>query len=298
MKKHFIEYFSLLIVLLFCCQTSGQEGLEISLRADYEQEKKVWHNEPVIFMVSLANKVSQSDQLWNISANRRIRQIDDLLKQGKIKPEDAAKEKQELEKGKRSSEPITIGSASSPWTTQLKWIARNRQNNATINLPVKPMTNPAVNAAAVISESANAVACFGISPDDMMTVAAGEYEVSVTVNEVSDKIILVIQSQAVNERSMDETQWLKWGRFYWYAGDSKRTMSYAEMIIKANASSADGYSLKGDAQVMAESYLPALESYSQAVKLYYKQYGSSAEPPEYLYSMIGMVKEKLGDVKQ
>jgi tetratricopeptide (TPR) repeat protein len=160
------------------------------------------------------------------------------------------------------------------------------------------MTNPAVNAAAVISESANAVACFGISPDDMMTVAAGEYEVSVTVNEVSDKIILVIQSQAVNERSMDETQWLKWGRFYWYAGDSKRTMSYAEMIIKANASSADGYSLKGDAQVMAESYLPALESYSQAVKLYYKQYGSSAEPPEYLYSMIGMVKEKLGDVKQ
>jgi tetratricopeptide (TPR) repeat protein len=298
MKKHFIKFISLSVAIIFCFNINAQKGLEISLRADYEQEKKALHNEPLIFIVTLTNKSAQSDKLWNISADRRIRQIDELVKQDKLKKEDADKEKQELEKNKRSSPAITIGSATSSWTSQLKWIAKNTQTGQTVILPLQLMSNPACDAVAVLAGGTNILAYYGISPGEMMAVPVGNYEVSVMLNDiVSDRIMLYVQRESINEAIADEAMLLKYGQFYWHAGDSKQTMNYAEKILKKNPLSVDGYSLKGDAQVMENSYLPALESYNAARENYYKQFGSGAEPPEYLLNMIGMVKEKLGEVK-
>lgn len=297
MRKHFIKFICLSVAVIFCFTITAQQGLEISLRADYEQERKVLHNEPAIFIVTLVNKSTQSDNLWNISADRRIRQIDELVKQDKLKKEDADKEKQELEKNKRSSPAIILGTVSSPWSSQLKWIAKNTQTNQTVSLPLKLMSNPACDAVAVLAGGSNILAYYGIAPAEMISVPVGNYEVGVTLNDiVSDKIILQVQRESVNEEAADEAMLLKYGQFYWHAGDSKQAMNYAGKILKKNPLSVDGYSLKGDAQVMENSYLPALESYNAAKKNYYKQFGNGAEPPEYLLNMIGMVKEKLGDV--
>ena len=171
------------------------------------------------------------------------------------------------------------------------------QTNQAIVLPAKLMVNPTATSTAVLDGSKSVTAYFGISPDDMLTLAAGTYTVSVTMNSITDKIIFEIQRETISEPLMSEIMLLKYGQFYWHAGDSKKTMQYAEMILKKNGLSVDGLSLKGDAQLMVGSYLPALETFNEAVKQYYKQNGSGAEPPEYLLSMIGMVKEKLGDMK-
>lgn len=284
-------------VIIFCFKTSAQEGVNIILRVDYELQKKVLHNEPVIFAVSLTNKSAQSDNLWNISADRRLKKIDDLVKEGKMKQEDADKEKQEIEKNKRITASITIGSAASPWTAILKWEVKNQQTNKAIVLPVKLMPNPQAESSALLDAAHSASAYFGIAPEDMAALPAGTYSVSVMINNAVDKVILEVQRETVSATAMREALLLKYGQFYWYAGDSKKTMQYAETILKKNPSSVDGLSLKGDAQVMEGSYLQALESFNEAKKQYYKQNGSSAEPPEYLLTMIGMVKEKLGDVK-
>ena len=87
---------------------------------------------------------------------------------------------------------------------------------------------------------------------------------------------------------------LKLGQYCWHAEDVVKGMSYAEKILKKNPVSLDGLSLKGDLQVLSSSYAPALESYKQALKEYYKQNGTGAEPPEYLLNMIEFVKKELG----
>ena len=179
----------------------------------------------------------------------------------------------------------------------LKWEAKNQQTNQTITLPVKLLTNPAAESSAILDDKNDATAYFGISPEDMLLLSAGIYSISVMLNKESDKVLLEVQKESLSNASMTEIALLKYGQYYWHGGDSKKTIQYAEIILGKNPSSIDGLSLKGDAQVMAGSYLPALETYNEALKQYRKQYGSSAEPPEYLLSMIGMVKEKLGDVK-
>lgn len=297
MEKYLLKVSSLIIPVFLCFKITAQDGLQISLRIEYEQEKTVMHNEPVIFVVTAVNKSVQSDNLWNIAADRRIRQIDELVKQGKMKQEDADKEKQELEKGKRSSPVISIGSSSSPWAAQLKWLVKNMQTKQPATLPVKLMANPAADPIVTLDGSQAATAYFGIAPDEMQNIPAGDYEISTALNGNEDKVLLHIQQQAASQSDWNEAILYKLGLFYWHSGDAKKMIEYAELILNKNPASTDGLSLKGDAQVMNKEYKEALSSYSTALKNYYKQNGAGAEPPEYLLSMIGMVKEKLGEIK-
>jgi len=297
MSRNIINIFAIAVALIIPGAATGQKGLVLTLRADYEQTKTVLHNEPVIFTVSIVNKTAQSDNLWNSAADRRIRQLDELVRQGKMKQEDAGKEKQEIEKSKRSTPAITIGSSASPWTSQLTWTVKNLQSNAVIQLPLKLMTNPAGDAVITLDGSRTVTAYFGISPEEMMNLAAGNYEVGAAIGNNADKALLNVQRESVAAPAMTEAQLYKWGLYYWHAGDAVKTINYADQIFKKNAVSVDGWSLKGDAEVMKGEYKAALESYNEAVKQYYRQQGTGAEPPEYLFSMIGMVKEKLGEVK-
>ncbi|MBI5372583.1 MAG: hypothetical protein HZA79_11235 [Sphingobacteriales bacterium] len=287
----------ILFLLVICSGGSSlcaQEGLQVMLRADDSLGAMVLQNEPVIFSVTITNKAARSDQSWNASADRRIRQLNELEKQGKIKKEEADRERAELERGKRKSTSIRLGSETVPWTAQLKWSAANVKENRSIILPVKLLENPAAEHIALLEGSGTATAYFAISSPDMAGLPPGEYEVSVGISDQTDKVKLTVRAGILVPASMTESQLVKFSRYYWQAGDAKKVWEYAGIILKKNPVSVNGFSLAGDAQLMLADYEKALHNYQEATRYYYKQNGEGAEPPEYLLNMIGLVKEKMG----
>lgn len=295
MKKYFFQFF-LGISLL---PSFGQEGLYLTLRVNYETQQAIYRDEPVVFMVAVQNKTAQSGQLWNISADRRIQAIKDLVKEGKIKEEEGQAEIQELQKDKIPVKSITLGNAERPWAGQLKWTAILKESDQPISLPVDLLANPATNAVLSLDGYKTGSAYFGISPDNVQKIEPGHYLISAEWNQVkSEAVELIIKNTMIPDTEANrENTLLRYGQYYWHTGNGNKTLEYAEKILKKNPDSVDGLSLKGDAQFMLEFYLPALESYNRAVKEHYRQYGAMAEPPEYLFTMIGIIKQKLGDVK-
>ncbi len=293
MKQSYYHIVFLLLLFTGSGPLQAQEGMQVMLRADDSLGAVVLQNEPVIFSVTIANKAAQSDQLWNAAADRRIRQLDEMEKQGKIKKEDADRERAELEKGKRKPASISLGSETVSWTSQLKWVAR-KKGDQSISLPVKLMANPPVEQKAILEGSGVLTACFAISPADMAAIPAGKYEVGVWINEHTDKVEVTIRPDKLMPAALTESQLIKFARYYWHTGNAEKILEYAGMILKKNPVSVSGFSLSGDAQFMLADYEKALHNYQEAARYYYKQNGEGAEPPEYLLNMIGLVKEKTG----
>lgn len=293
------RYYLLLLSAILILQTGAQDDLHLTLRVNYEISETIYRNEPVVFIISVKNKTAQSDQFWNLSAEKRMEAIHELVKEGKMKEEEAEAEIKEIQKQKIPVKSITLGSAERPWAEQLKWTAIMKGANQHISLPVNLLAYPATNAVLSLDGYKTGSAYFGISPENVQKTEPGHYLITVEWNQAkSEPVELIIKNATIPDAEMSrEHTLLHFGRYYWHAGDGKKTLGYAEQMLKKNPASIEGHSLKGDAQFMLEYYLPALESYNQAVKEYFRQQGPLAEPPEYLFSMIGIIKQKLGEVK-
>ncbi len=299
MKKSLLYTGIVFLLCLIFAMAQAQKTITIKLKVNEEQEATVFKNEPVLFDIAISNKRAEVNERWNNAADRRLEEMKELLKHGQIKQEDYEKEKTLIENNKRMIDVTTLGSETSSWTTTISWKMMNTANRNAVALPIKLMKRPDPGGKAVLDADGYYMASFGIDPDDLKSVDPGTYAIEASINNVlSNAVVLKVESGMMSETlANSEAMLLRLGIYYWHEEDAVKTIQYADRILAKNPTSLDGLSLKGDGQVLQKSYLPALETYNKAVKEYYKQNGAGSEPPEYLLSMIGMVKEKLGDVR-
>lgn len=295
MKKILSRCVVSLFLLAIGIQLQAQR-ININLNVNEEKEVVVFQDEPVLFDIAIFNKKAQADKLWNITGEERMGELNELLKNGKIKQEEYDKEKISIEKSRRMPATTELGTATASWTTAINWKTMNTASRNYIQLPVTLMKKPSTDGKAVLDGDGYYIACYGIAPGDLKSVPPGTYAIECIINNIpSNAVQLILKSGMMSEvMAGSESVLLRSGLYYWHSGNGERVLEYADKILAKNPSSLDGLSLKGDGQVLQKSYLPALETYNKAVKEYYKQNGAGSEPPEYLFSMIEFVKKELG----
>ncbi|MGH2552100.1 MAG: hypothetical protein ACRDEB_00195 [Chitinophagaceae bacterium] len=296
MKRKFL--YSILIAILVVAnkQAAAQQHFSVTLRLNYAKDVKLYHDESLILTVTLTNQEARENSRWNKAADRRLKELEELIQLNKISRDDYDKEKRSLMEGKRKVSVITIGTESNPWSQSVKWKIGDKKSGVEIMLPVKPLTNPTSEAVAILDEKGYYVSYFGVSPEDMKKTPGGSYSIAAIVDGVSsEEAGLEIKSEAMPAIiSGSEEMILRTGQYYWHSNDAAKTIQFAEMILAKNPVSLDGLSLKGDGQVLQQSYQQALETFNKAVKEYYRQNGTVAEPPEYLLETISWIKKQLG----
>ncbi len=275
---------------------STAQPITVTIRANYTKDIKVYHDEPLLLVVSLTNEQAQENGSWNKAADRGLEGLEELLKAGKIKKEEYDREKTRLTNGKKPVPAVTIGAAGKPWSSLIRWRMINTSTHAELVFTTRTMANPSTDDIAVLDDKGYYAAYFGIDADKMKGIPAGMYELIATVeNENSEPVNIEIKNEAMPAMvASGEEMLLKMGQYHWHAGDAAKGMQYADQLLRKNPVSVDGLSLKGDLQVLNNSYADALTTFSQAAKEYYKQNGAGTEPPEYLLKMIAWVKEQLG----
>lgn len=291
-KKIFYNLF-LISAMMLSVRSYGQP-ITVVLRANYSSEVSVYHNEPILFTVSLTNEVAQENSRWNNATERRLNELEQQLKAGNIKQEDYDKEKSRLDATKRNISSVTVGAAGRPWSSLLKWKMINTANGTEVIPNVRVMKNPSAEEIAILNEQGYYTAFFGIDAEDMQKTPAGTYRITVEAEgEKSVSVQMVIKNETMPFvfSNSDETL-LRSGQYFWHAGDAAKGMQVVNRLLQKTPNSLEGLSLKGDLEVLSDSYPAALESYNKALKEYYRQNGNGAEPPEYLLAMIEWVKKQ------
>ena len=284
------------MLILVSLRFSAQQPVTVTLRLNYSKAVKLYHDESLLLTVAVTNQVAQENQRWNKAADRRLDQLEELLKANKISREDYDKEKTKLAAGKRPVSSITLGTAANPWTSLVKWKMINKSTGSEIQMQSKPLINPSSDAVAVLDENGYYIAYFGLCPEDMKKIPGASYTITAMVEgESSEVVYLELKNEVMPAVVAESVEiLLKNGQYYWHSNDPAKTIQFADRILAKNPVSLDGLSLKGDGQVLQELYLPALESYNKALKEYYKQNGVNSEPPEYLLGSIAWIKKQLG----
>lgn len=279
--------------ILFSMKATSQ-SITITLKANYSNAVSVYQDEPLLFTVSVSNQEAMENKRWNNAADRRLNEIGELLKENKISREDFEKEKEKLVAAKREVNSHIIGAAGKPWSSILTWKLINVNNGEFVPLKVRSMVNPSTDEIAVLNDKNFYQAFFGIDAEEMKKIPAGTYQVVVEIdNNKSEPAGMMIKNESMPALIAEsEEKLLKVGQYYWHAGEAMKGMMYADKLLQKNPVSVDGLSLKGDLQVHSNLFQPALESYSKALKEFYKQNPGITEPPEYLVGMIEWLKGK------
>lgn len=294
--KQFIANRLLTIAALFFSAKMTAQPITVTLTGNYSSDVKIYHDEPLLLVVYVTNQEAQENSRWNKAADRRLNELEELLKAGKIKQEDYDREKAKLTAGKKSISSVTIGSVGKPWASLISWKMVDTKSGTGTAIAPKMMVNPSSEEVAVLNERGYYTAYFGIDAAEIKNKPAGVYELTASVEgEKSEKLRLEISNViAPAIIAGSEAMLLKLGQYYWHFGNGEKTIEYAGKILAKNPSSIDGLSLKGDGQLLQKIYQPALDSYTKAMKEYYRQNGTNSEPPEYLISMIDFIKKELG----
>ena len=296
MKKYLLYKLFSFTLIIVSARLSAQQPVTVTLRLNYSTVVRLYHDEPLLLTVAVTNQEAQENSRWNKAADRRLNELEELLKTNKISKEDYDKGKAALTAGKKNISSTTLGTAADPWSQLVKWKMAGINSGVEIMLPVKPLLNPSSEAVAILDERGYYVSYFGISPEEMKGLPGGTYNITATVGTESSEIaILGLKNENAPPAIAESAEMLlKAGQYYWHSNDAGKAILYADRILVKNPVSLDGLSLKGDGQVLQQSYQPALETFNKAVKEYYKQNGTGAEPPEYLLDTIGWIKKQLG----
>ncbi len=298
MKKGLSIYFSIALLLVSLFQLQAQR-ININLSINEGKEAVVFQDEPIIFDLAIYNKKAQADRRWNIAGEERMKELDELLKQGKIKQEDYDKEKASIEKNRRTPSSIEIDLTERKNKIDAIVWKQNRTNAGAnaypVHLPIKPVGGPARDKV-LLDADGYYILSYVIAPGDLKSVAPGTYLIECSINNFpSNQVSLILKSGVMNEAMANsEAVLLRMGRYYQQVDSGDKVVEFADKILVKNPVSVDGLSLKGDGQVLQKYYLPALETFNKAVKEYYRQNGADSEPPEYLQSRIEWLKKQLG----
>jgi len=295
MKRDSSKILGVIFLAMAALPVKAQK-INVSLEINESKETTIYQNESVLMDVAVFSRKAQADRRWNMAGEERMNELNELLRQGKIKQEDYDSEKAGIEKNKRSVQSIELGSATSSWTSAVSWKVMNTANGNEINLPIRLLKKPSTEGKAVLDADGYYLACYGISPEDMKTVSAGTYAIECLVNNIpTASVVLKVQNGMMDTgKAGADASLLRTGQYYWHNENGDKTVEYAERLLAKNPASLDALSLKADGQYLQNQYEAAMASYKKAAAEYYRQNGAGAEPPEYLLMMIDVVKKKLG----
>ena len=271
------------------------QPVTVTLQVNYENEAIVYHNSPVLLIVSIANQEARQAERLNNSADQYLDELKDRLNKKKITKEEYDADVKLLSSTKKQIVKTTIGSAAQPWVSKISWEIIDVKTKEKISLPIKLLQNPEPEAAAELGSSQSYFAFFGIDPDQLKKIKAGDYALLADVDgNKSEPILLKIQEGNMTKTIEEsEEQLINIARYYWHSNMPADGFLYVNRVLKKNENSIEGLSLRGDLYLLQKKYLLALDDYNKALKIYYKKNSSTAEAPEYLIDMIAVVKEKM-----
>ncbi len=291
--KSFVLY--LLTSLFYFFLYSSVLAQQLTLQVNYKKAVKIFKDEPVLLTLSIVNKEAQENQRWNNAGNRRLHELDELLRTNKISREEYDKEKQEIINSKKKVQPLSIGSIDKPWHSIIHWKLLNETNGKEYSITIRALPNPGSAPVAVLDEKGFYKVWFGINAAEWKMLPAGKYNLAATLYDKSSGFVQIEVMEANMPVAVVESEemMLRSGKYHWHTGDAANGMIYAERLLKKNSASLEGYSLRADLFVLQQKFSEALNDYQAALKLFYKEYPGVSEPPEYLLEMIAWVKAEL-----
>jgi len=275
----------------------AQDKFTITLAVNDSSAFRVYHNEPIVFSISLVNKVIQQDISWNEDADAYLAQLAADYKAGLITKDEFDKETDLVTKGKRTITTGSIGSTDSPWFSQLKFHIVVKDTIEQHNWKPSILGDPATDSIAVLDEKGYYSVNYHLSPEQVSKLRAGTYKVEVelagvTSNEVTVKIKPEnIPNGKLNKRDMQ----LRLGNYYLERKDAKKVLYYATLILQRNPSDINGLILKGEGYILQEQYKLALSAFTKAQQQYNRNNKRSPvnEPPLYLIATIAWLQKKI-----
>ncbi|MDI3320626.1 hypothetical protein [Pinibacter soli] len=275
----------------------AQDKFSITLAVNDSSAFRVYHNEPIVFSISLVNKAIQQDISWNEDADAYLAQVAADYKAGLITKEEFEKETDLVTKGKRTVTTQFVGSKQLPWFLQLKFHVVVKDTIEQNNWKPSVLGDPGTDSIAVLDEKGYYSINYHLSPEQVSKLRAGTYKVEVelegvTSNEVTVKIKPEdIPPGKLNKRDMQ----LRLGNYYLERKDAKKTLYYANLILQENPSDISGLILKGEAYILQQQYKLALSAFTKAQQQYNKNNKRSPvnEPPLYLIATIAWLQKKV-----
>ncbi|MBV4360596.1 tetratricopeptide repeat protein [Pinibacter aurantiacus] len=286
-----------IICLLIPCILFAQGKFSITLTVNDSTAFKAYHNEPIVFSISLVNKVIQQDISWNEDADAYLAQVAADYKAGLITKEEFEKETDLVTKGKRTVTSESIGSKELPWFLQLKFHVVVKDTIEQKNWKPSVLGDPGTDSVAVLDENGYYSVNYHLSPEQVSKLRAGTYKVEVELAGVSSNEVIVkikpenIPHGKLNKRDMQ----LRLGNYYLERKDAKKVLYYANLILQKNPSDINGLILKGESYILQEQYKLALSAFTKAQQQYNKNNKRSPvnEPPLYLIATIAWLQKKI-----
>src|SRR4051794_37291658 len=105
------------IVLVFvftCLSLQAQQNILLYLKLNNQPKATVYRDEPLLLTLSISNPKASEDEQWNRSANYRAGELDKAYHDHEISEEEWKDEKQKLDKVKKTSELVRLGSTAQP----------------------------------------------------------------------------------------------------------------------------------------------------------------------------------------
>lgn len=293
MKKHFSFLVAFLVVV---GSLSAQKELEITIDINSKSTDTIFNDQPILFTLHISNALAQQSALWNISNNRRLKQLQDLVEKNKISQKQFDEEKNFLDSSKRTIHRVLIGSTAQPWYNELEWTVIQEKNNERFKLMPVLLSNPGAEPVLSLDESGYYEIYFGLPANEVVKLPKGTLLISVRNDAFQSNPVSFISTGMKTPVTLanGEEVLLQEGNYYWHSNDGEKVVLIAERILSKNSSSIDGLILKGDGHFLQKSFSAALESYNKALKAYYREVGNNGELPEYIMAMIAQAKKELG----
>lgn len=280
--------------LLLMTNINAQGRYTVSCSLANENTTTIFHDQPLLISISVANKNLYKDWQWNLAADEWIHKLETNFKAGLLSEEDFTKEKAKALKGKKTLIADTLGSDAQPWYEQVKFYV---YRNDTIQLnewPVSRLGRTPSEAVAVLDENAYYALDFHLPPDMVTLIKPGTYSMKVRLGAVwSNEVKFTILPENIPsaELHVKEMQ-LRLGQYYWLVGNADKVFSFASAVLQKDPFNIEALILRGESHIMKENFKLALADFETALQQHNKKFPGLYEPPEYLIGMIDWLKEK------
>jgi len=254
----------------------------------------IYHNQPLVFSVSITNKEAYKNWQWNMAADEWIQELEANFKAGKLSEEDFNQEKEVAIKGKKTGKTDTLGTPAHPWYEQLKFYVFQDDSIQKEAWPVSRLGITPNEATAVLDENANYLLYCHMPPEIVSLIKPGSYSIKVLLGDVwSNQVKISVLPGDIPPAVLQSAEMqIRLGQYYWLTGNADKVFSYANAVLQKDTSNLEALILRGESHILKENYKLALMDFEKALQLHNKKFPGLYEPPEYLIGTIEWLQQK------